>query len=199
MILDHRPDTLTPRLKKLTTFEDALPALLSAARARDSRLALLVRQALRDVFHYHLPLGFVHDGAWILALGEKLDTPNRFKAHWSMQSSSRDKWELLLRAAVLRALGVASWQHLAPLGRVPQCDRKMSMQVVRLVKSSREFIRDDDNLAFSRKHLQDCLKPLGLVKDDRREWLTANVIQDVAPNGHPITLVFLWPADADLF
>lgn len=204
MIADHRPDTLTPLLKQCTTFEASIAVLLEASRARDPRLSQLARHAVRDIRHYDCPIGIRVDdgawrGAWILVLHQKLETPNKFKAHWSMQGSSRTKWERLLKAAVLRALGVASWESLKILDRVPVCTEKMALQLIRLVVASREFIRDDDNLAFSRKHLQDCLKPLGLVKDDRREWLTAHVVQDVAPHPFPMTICLLWPAAAGLF
>ncbi len=200
MILDHRPDTLTPALKEISTFRESLPRLLEAARTRDARIALLTRQALRDIYHYHLPLAHRLEGAWVFAVGLKLETPNRFRAHWSLQNSARAKWEKALQACIAQALGAAAWSSVLALGRRPACAQKMALQIVRFVPSSREFIRDDDNLAFSRKGSTDAMKRLGLLKDDRREWLDARPIhQDVSPNGTPITVFYLWPAVADLF
>lgn len=65
-------------------FVAAVPELLAAARAKDPRIGILTRQAMRELHPY-------------------------------------------------------------------ECPEKMTLQIVRLVKSSQEFIRDDDNLAFSRK------------------------------------------------
>lgn len=199
MIADHRPDVLTARLKELVTFDESVDTLLAAARAGDPQIAQLTRHALRDVRHYVCPIGRQIGAAWVFVFADKLETPNRFRAHWSLQGASRKKWEARMRRAVLQALHVASWEFLVSLGRLPRCQEPMRMTVVRLVKSSREFVRDDDNLAYSRKHLQDCLKPLGLVKDDRREWLKASVVQDVSPHDTYFTVCFLWPAAADRF
>lgn len=200
MIVDHRPDTLTPILKELKSFEGSLPTLLEAMYREDPRMALLVRQAARDLQPYHCPIGRRDGRTWIFVFRQKLESPNRFRAHWSLQNGARAKWEQQVRIVICQALEVASWEWLAQLGRRPDCREKMRLQIVRLVPSSREFIRDDDNLAFSRKGLSDAMKRCGLLKDDRREWLDARPIyQDVAPNGFPLTVCVLWPAVADLF
>ena len=180
-------------------FRQAAPALLEAAQARNHRIGVLTRQALRDVQRYDCPIGLRVDAAWVFVLEGKLESPNRFRAHWSLQNSSRERWERRFRDVVCRTLGVASWEWLGQLGRRPTCAEKMTLQIVRLVKSSREFIRDDDNLAFSRKGATDAMKRLGLLKDDRREWLEAlSIYQDVAPQGHALSVFFLWPSAAAL-
>lgn len=196
MIHDHRPDTLTPRLKEIRDFHSAAPELLAAAVVRDPQLGQLTRHALREIHHYHCPIGIRHERAWIFVIAQKLETPNKIMAHWSLQKSVRDKWQRQFEAAILKTLGVASWKYLAQLGRLPACAEPMQMQIVRLVKSTAEFIRDGDNLSFSRKGAQDAIKKCGLVHDDKMSKLTVHPTkQEVAPNGHALTVFLLWPAD----
>ena len=200
MIADHRPDTLTPILKEIKAFESSLPQLLERARARDPRIGILIRQALREVHHYHCPLGFRIDQAWVFVIAEKLQSPNKTMASWMLQQNARKKWQKLLEPAIAKAAGAASFNWLQQLGRAPACAEKMVLQIVRLVPSTREFIKDDDNLAFSRKQSTDAMKHLRLVKDDRREWLDAlPIYQDVASNGRALTVFILWPVAAGLF
>jgi len=187
-------------MRPVEIFKAAVPELLASAQARDHRVGILTRQALRDVWHYHCPIGLRVDKAWVFVIAEKLESPNRYRAHWSLQNSARAKWEKRLQAVICAAVNVASWEWLGQLGRRPACTEKMVLQIVRLVGSSREFIRDDDNLAFSRKGSTDAMKHCGLLKEDRREWLEAlSIYQDVAPNGRALTVFYLWPAAADLF
>lgn len=200
MIQDHRRDTLTPLLKEVSDFHGALPKLFELAHTRDPRLGLAIRQSLREIHHYHCPIGVKVGEAWALVIAEKLTSPNRWMSSGFRQHGNRTKWERLLKAAILSALGVASWQWLKELGRLPATHVKMTLQIVRLVPSSREFIRDDDNLAFSRKQVSDAMKHVGLLKEDRREWLEALTIhQDVTPNGKSLTVFLLWPTHAGLF
>lgn len=200
MIQDHRPDTLTPLLKEVRDFHQALPRLFELAHARDPRIGQAVRQSLREIHHYHCPIGQKLGPAWAFVIAEKLTSPNKWMSSGFKQHSNRTKWARLLQAAILRALGVASWSFLQELGRLPATHVKMTLQIVRLVPSSREFIKDDDNLAFSRKQCTDAMKHLGLLKEDRREWVEALTIhQDVSPNGKALTVFFLWPTNAGLF
>lgn len=198
-IVDHRPDTLTPLLKEVRDFHQALPRLFELAQTRDPRIGQAIRQSLREIHHYHCPIGAQLGQAWAFVIAEKLTSPNKWKASWMLQQGQRKKWEGLMQGAILKALGVASWQWLEQLNRKPDTTVKMTMQIVRLVASSREFIEDDDNLAFSRKQVTDAMKRLGLLKEDRREWLEALTIhQDVAPNGRALTVFLLWPTSVGL-
>lgn len=207
MIRDHRPDTLTPALKRVAlpastpakAFAAAAPELLEAARRRDHRLALMVREASRALQHYDCPVAVpFEDGSLVAVIGAKLQSPNKHRFHWSMQAGESARWEKHLRTVACKAAGIPSWAGVVSLGRQPRCTVKMALQIVRLVDSSRQFIRDDDNLASSRKCLTDAMKRIGLLKEDRREWLDAGpeqVLQDVAPAGHPLTVFCLWPAE----
>ena len=207
MIADHRPDTLTPALKAVAVkatsparaFTLAAPELLAAARRRDPRMALLAREATRGLMNFDCPQGVpFDDGSLVGVLAMKLQSPNKHRFHWSMQAGESQRWERELRKLICKATGIPAWAGVVELGRQPRCAVKMAVQLVRLVASSREFIRDDDNLASSRKCLTDAMKRVGLLKEDRREWLDAGpdqVLQDVSISGHALTVVCLWPAE----
>jgi hypothetical protein len=199
VITDHREDTLTPRLREIRDLESALPALLAAAKVKDPQLSQLVRHALRDVHHYHCPIGFClpaddRGPTWVFVAAMKLESPNKLRSNWRVATADRARWEKQLKSCVLNALGVASWEWLKELSRQPVTTAKMALQVVRFVPSTRQFIRDDDNLGSSRKGATDAMKRIGLLKDDRREWLEAfPLYQETAPNGVALTVFFLWP------
>lgn len=203
MIADHRPDTVTPLLKQITSFEAAAPMLLAATQAADPRLGLLIRQALRSLRHYDLPIGVKDTStvspSWIAAFHYKLESPNVFMRDWRIRSHLRKKWNTHLWKMITRTEGVAAHEGLVELGRAPNCQVAMAIQVARLVPSSREFLRDSDNTAFCVKSLGDALKDVKLIREDRREWFTpAPIIQDVSPIGVPVTVFILRPASPGL-
>lgn len=177
-------------------FLAAAPDLVAAARVLDPGLRELVRESVRELFHYECPLGIVIDDAWVGVMVGKLETANNYRLNWTLQVAARAKWEKRLWPLICRALGVASQAGLRELGRLPECNRKMIAQLVRFVPTSREFIKDDDNRFYSGKVFYDALKHVGLVKDDNSTWLQMNqVVQDVSPNGHALTVFILQPAE----
>jgi hypothetical protein len=181
-------------------FRRWVPVILEAVVAGDVRAAEFVRQAVATLEHWDLPIGMKVEGAWVGAILKKLESPNRYRSHWAVLNGARAQWERCVWTLVERIEGCAGRSGLTALGRVPHCTERMSIQIVRLVSSVREFIRDDDNLAYSRKGLTDSLKRVGLIKDDRREWLhAAPIVQDVSPLGLPVTVFVLRPAEASLF
>lgn len=185
------------------TFHAIAPELLAAAAAGDdpSKLLALVRRALAGLQHYDLPVGWkdVQDPlfpttAWVAAFHVKLQSPNYFMRDFRIRSSLRKQWNRELQNMLVKVEQVASFTGLKLLDRAPRCGDRMAIQVVRLVPSVREFLRDDDNAAFSCKQLGDALQDVGLIKEDRREWLTpAPLLQDVSPIGRPVTLFILRP------
>ncbi len=184
-----------------TAFATLAAGALERAQVGDHTLSVFLRQALTPLGHWALPLGWTDErDAWVLAMPKKLDSPNRHRAHWSVLNSARATWERLIWATVAKTRGCASATWLKEMGRAPQCGQHMAVQVIRLVPSVRQFIKDDDNRAYSAKPVHDSLKRVGLIKEDRREWLTAStIVQDVSPFAVPITVVILWPKQADLF
>lgn len=175
-------------------FAKFVPAIVAQVTAGDVAAAATVRAAVATLAHWDLPIGIRHEGALVGALHRKLESPNRYRSHWSLLNAARAQWEREIWVLICRTLQVASVAGLKALGRAPACEAPMAIQVVRLVKSVREFIRDDDNLPFSAKSLHDALKRVQLIKDDRRAWLTmAPIVQDVSPIGVPVTVFILRP------
>lgn len=179
------------------------PQLLGAVETPDSRLLEYARQALSGLAHYDLPIGWKHvpdplfpSTVWVAAFLMKLESPNWFMRDFRIRSGLRKKWNVHLRTMVAKVERVASFSALELLARAPACHDRMAIQVIRFVPSVRQFLRDDDNSAFSTKQLSDALKDVGLVKEDRREWLkSAPLLQDVSPiAGIPVTLFILRPA-----
>lgn len=177
-------------------FEADVPVLLEAARAGDPNLSVLVRTAMRGLAHWDLPIGLKVDDAWIGLLPKKLEGVNRWMADWRLRSSIRKRWGGLLWQVICAGEKVASRAGVVHLGRAPKCEIKMAVQVVRLVPSVRQFLRDDDSLHGAPKQLYDALKDVGLIREDRREWLSmCPPVQDVSPiAGTAVTLFLLWPA-----
>jgi hypothetical protein len=158
--------------------------------------------AAADQPWHALPIGYpvapavdVAPDTWIYELPKKLESPNRvIWAHWRRLGRERKQWETLLWVAAVRARGHQSRAGLAAAGGRPRCDQPMRVAIQRYVASAREFIRDDDNLVFASKPLFDALKRVGLIHDDRRGWLRADITtQHVSPDGRPRTVVRLWP------
>jgi hypothetical protein len=180
----------------LETFRADVPALLEAARASDPNLSILARQAMRGLAHWDLPIGIKVEDAWIGLLPKKLEGVNRWMSDWRLRSSMRKKWGTLLWNVICAGERVASRAGVVELGRAPHCTVKMAVQVVRFVPSVRQFLRDDDSLAGSPKQLYDALKDVGLIREDRREWLQMlPVCQDVSPIADTaVTMFLLWPA-----
>lgn len=179
-------------------FRAGVPEIIEAAWASDPNLSVVVRQAMRGLAHWDLPLGLKTDDVWIGLLPKKLEGVNRWMSDWRLRSSMRKRWGSLLWQVICAGERVASRAGVQELGRAPKCREKMTVQVVRFVPSVREFLRDDDSLAGSPKQLYDALKDVGLIREDRREWLQMlPVCQDVSPIPETaITMFLLWPAPA---
>ena len=182
-------------------FRSTAPELLAAAAAGDPNLSVQVRQAMRELAHWDLPIGLkfsddMHRDAWVGLLPHKLQGVNQWMNDWRRRKQLRQKWGGLLWKVICAGERVASRLGCEELGRAPKCGMKMAVQVVRLVPSVREFIRDDDGLASAPKQLYDAMQDVGLIREDRREWLAMQpVVQDVSPIAHTaVTVFFLWPA-----
>ncbi len=183
-------------------FQPIAAQAVALAAAGDVSLSIYLRQQLANMGHWALPVGWTDGaGAWVLAMPKQLESPNKYRFHWTALNGARAKWEQLIWATVAIARGCASVGFMKDLGRAPKCSERMAVQIIRLVPSVRNFLKDDDNRAYSAKPVHDSLKRVGLIKEDRREWLTAaTVIQDVSPFPKvPVTIIILRPAVADLF
>ena len=124
-----------------------------------------------------------------LTIPRELRSPNAWMwKHWRIKQRERESWErdIFVQACVWvgtdRVLGMS-----APKGRA-------RVTVTRLVPSKRNFIRDDDNLRFAVKPVNDALKRLGLIKDDNRTWLEQPMpTQRVSIDGAYATVIEIAP------
>lgn len=170
---------------------------ITMAQTRDSRLALAVRAATEDLAYHDTPFAFMVDDMMVTIISRKLESPNKHRFHWTVQHGDSANWEKDIQKAYLDMVRVASWDDAAELGRRPALPSgPMNLQIVRLVMSNREFMKDDSNMPGAGKGLQDALVRLGFLKDDRREYLITGpqpVMQDVSATDCYVTVFFFWP------
>lgn len=138
------------------------------------------------------------DGAAMtFRVARKLDSPNSWRAHWSIEHTLRKWWEGAFTTAIAVSGGFGSLARMRIDGQMPRVDHRVKLTLIRQVPSTRNFIRDEDDLYFTRKPVNDALKRIGLIRDDRREWLDqAQTIQEVSPDGLYWTIVRVEPAEA---
>lgn len=140
-------------------------------------------------------LGEAH---WEFRIARELKSPNKtLWAHWRLKQAERQAWEETLLMAVSRYGGmetVAGVQFLKSLSVFVDPARKERRRIVltRIVPSVRNFVKDEDNLAFSGKHLFDAMKRVGMISDDTRELLDApRPTQVVSADGAYLTVIEL--------
>lgn len=132
-----------------------------------------------------------------LEIPRELKSPNRMaKGHWSRRHRESQEWEKFIWVAVLQqrstVLPVTPVQAaVASLKGQPifGCQEKRRVSVIRECPSKRNFIKDDDNLRYSVKQLNDAIKRLGLIRDDSRKWLEQSVTQAVSSDGRWRTVI----------
>jgi hypothetical protein len=126
-----------------------------------------------------------------LTVARELKSPNKWQGrHWRYKHRESQDWEVALWAAIGAVAGCGSVRK--PSERRLQERRRVS--VVRQVPSLRNFIRDDDNLRFATKPLNDALKRLGLIHDDSRKWLEqVTPTQEVSSDGKYYTRIVIEP------
>ncbi len=108
-------------------------------------------------------------------------SPNAWQGrHWRFKSRDTRDWETWIWATMP-----------AKVRTGPPASERRKLTVTRLVPSARQFIRDDDNLAFALKPLADALKRLHLIVDDSRVWLDATVTQERSADGKAYTRLVL--------
>ncbi len=112
-----------------------------------------------------------------LDLDMRLPPPNECRGwHWSKKNRTRKDIELSIEWALLRSRVMRNTRR-----------RKRTVRIIRVVDSKRKLIKDEaDNLPFAGKPVYDALVNLGLLHDDRPEWLTGSVTQRVETHDHTI-------------
>ena len=115
-----------------------------------------------------------------------LPSPNAWLwKSWRVKQRERQAWEQQITVSVMQAS-----PKIRALAQVFShgCVR---IDVERQVARVQGLIRDDDNLAFAVKPLQDALKRAGLIHDDDRQWIDQATTQLVALDGQARTIVTL--------
>lgn len=130
----------------------------------------------------------------------KLESPNRLRhAHRSTRNRETKIWQAAL--SVIGGYNVKAWSvvdgvewrtdgrgHKQPFELRRKERRRVT--VIRQVATRRQFIRDDENLHYTLKPVNDALKRLGLLYDDSRTWLEQPPVeQQVSPDGVARTIV----------
>lgn len=130
-------------------------------------------------------------------VARKLDSPNLWRAHWSLGHNLMKWWLRAFTNALATDAGFGSLARFQSEGHLPHRPAvKMRVTVTRQVSSRRNFLRDDDDLRYTTKPLNDALKHAGLIFDDGREWLEQSMpVQEVSPDGHDWTIVRIEPVD----
>lgn len=131
----------------------------------------------------------VGPGKLTLTVPRALLSPNKWQGrHWRFKHRDTLGWEAALWASYAIQCGTAAALRLMRVGEGAPIRRRVT--VTRFVPSARNFIRDDDNLRFSTKPLNDALKRLGLIHSDARNWLEQSMpTQDVSATGEWATVV----------
>lgn len=135
-----------------------------------------------------------------LVIPRELRSPNAWLwKHWRVKQKEREDWQTeiaiqALRPEVRKKLDI--WVLLYAKNQIPEakreCKRKRRVTVTRYVPKKRNFIRDDDNLRFAVKPVNDALKRLGLIKDDNRKWLDQPMpVQEVSADGKYYTRILI--------
>lgn len=119
-----------------------------------------------------------------LRIPRELRSPNAWLwGHWRKKQRERADWETeLMLACVQRDRRHDFARRVVPFRR--------RVTVTRIVPSRRNFIRDDDNLRFSVKPLNDALKSKGLIYEDSRNYLEQPMpTQEVGPGYETVIVI----------
>lgn len=139
-----------------------------------------------------------------LVIARRLESPNKTRGyHWRRRHRETMWWEALIKVAAANPERLQQWNLITEThvrkgrtGKFYICDarkhERRRVTVVRFVRKAQAFIRDEDNLRFCVKPLNDALKRLGLICDDSRELLEQPPVeQRIAPDGVEKTVVVI--------
>lgn len=130
----------------------------------------------------------------------RLASPNATRGHhWSRRHRETNTWELLIDGYA--PAGHTAWSLVASANLVESRHGRRRVQlhrirerrrvtVTRLVPSARHFIRDEENLRFCTKPVNDALKRLGYLYDDSRRWMEQPLPgEEISPDGRDYTVI----------
>lgn len=166
----------------------------AAAKWSDVQIDPLTRRRVRgsvDVYE---------DGCIEIRLPHRLESPNKMlHANWRQRTSDKQAWHARLLSAIADSVSesvpaLASRDGgpyealIAAFGLMPVRDRR-KVTIERQVPSSRNFIRDRENLVYSCKHLMDQIRRAGFVRDDSMKWIDLDVTQRVSDDKRDWTVI----------
>lgn len=135
-----------------------------------------------------------------IVLPLKLESPNRLRGyHWRQRHRETKVFQAAV--SVIGRYDIKTWSVVTGVEwridarglRQPfelRRKERRRVTIIRQVTTRRQFIRDDENLHFAVKPLNDALKRLGLLYDDSRTWLEQPPVeQQLSADGHPHTIV----------
>lgn len=133
------------------------------------------------------------DGGIEIRLPHRLESPNKLlHAHWRERTKDKHQWQARLITVISDAAGVSGVAALdrpaAALG-LPLVRDRRRLTFERLVPSSRNFIRDRENLVYSVKALCDQVCRMGFIRDDSMKWIDLDVTQRVSEDGRDWTVI----------
>jgi hypothetical protein len=132
--------------------------------------------------------------ALVFRVARKLDSPNAWRKHWTLGHRLMKWWLRAFTTALATNGGFESMARYQAEGQMPPVKFRMKVTVIRQAPSRRNFIRDDDDLRYTTKPLNDALKHAGLIKDDSRRWLNQPMpVQEVSSDRHYWTVVRVEP------
>lgn len=155
----------------------------------------------------------------VLKMPRRLESPNSWQGrHWRVKHRLSQEWEKAIGGAMvdhiltkarragnhnpkpdfpLALLCMMGPRGAAKVTKNVLTPRRYRVLVERAVPSTRNFIRDDDNLRFAVKPLLDALKRQGYIYNDSRKWLDhPTPTQRVSEDGKDYTIVTIEPIQA---
>lgn len=124
----------------------------------------------------------------VITIPRLLDSPNTWQGrHWSYKDRLTKSWEQELSFARRVPAAAALIEAVARAPRVRAL-------VTRVTRSRRNFIKDDDNLRFVTKPLNDALVRARFMPGDSRTLLEQPMPEQIAsPDVGPLTIIRLRP------
>lgn len=142
-----------------------------------------------------------------LVIPRRLESPNRLRGfHWSRRHRETRQWEYELLAAAQSRDALRPWSLITFELRKDERDlfqpheirrqERRRVEVEIELRSRAQLIKDDDNLRFCVKPVNDALTRLGLIYDDSRDWLDQPMpVQRLSADKQPRTIIRIHRVD----
>lgn len=166
---------------------------LQAPDAFDAATRLIIRGELER-----------HGDRLTFRLPDRMESPNEWQgANRMVKHRITKRWEARMRRLIADAAGRTSISEFAwpveALGLARCVKRRMAVAIERHAPSARNFCRDDDNIHFLSKPINDALKRMGLIFEDSTRWIDrARPVQRVSADGRWWAVITVEPEQTTL-